>query len=189
LDKKDAIQQQEFDKLPDDIKTQVKSDLNIHESNKVDWHGIDAIKEQIDEENTTNDENIENKNNSNKLVDSVVNKMIDLFSKSEKDIQEICIDETGYYKIGNVKIKDGVIYAKEVQDIIDANIKPSKNILWVVIPHIKDLPNGSHINVPLRYVKHNGLWWVSLPETMIIENIEYELFNPTDIPDSELIAS
>ena len=189
MNKKEEIQLQEFEKLPDDIKTQIETDLNIHESNKVDWHGIDSIKEEINNDDTSYDNETNIKEHSNKLVDSVVNKMVDLFSKSEKEIQEICVDEAGYYKIGNVKIKDGVIYAKEVQDIIDANIKPTKNILWVVIPHIKDLSDGSHINVPLRYVKHNGLWWVSLPEIMIIENIEYELFNPTDIQNSELIAS
>lgn len=183
----------EIDKLPPEVKKEMEKDEakdRIENGENVDWYGLEQMKKNIDD----TDEDIEDseqeiENNleaskekafmSNKLVSSVVNGMVEIFSSSNenKEIKESPAVEMGYAEVGNVKIKDGVIYAKKVQDIIDSGIKPSLGNLWVVVPHKVTFENGYSYQVKLRYVVHNGDWWVAFPESTVLENIKFSLFD------------
>ena len=174
----------ELDKLPPEVMKDVSKDLNekeLREATQVDWYGIKNTTEECEnsEEIDINEDKIDNVDTNNQSISKVVSSMIELFSlkKDNIEINEINLNNLSYFEIKNVKIKDGIIYAKSIDELIEAGIKPKNNNLWVVIPHSKQLSNDEFIDVSIRYVLHNGLWWVALPKNTKIENIEYSVYD------------
>jgi hypothetical protein len=195
----DIDNKDEEKKLPDEIIEGIRHEDNL--KNKVDWYGINEIKEETNnnEQDINNNQqdilideqtvDLESDTLKEKLVNSV-NSMVSFLSSNnvEKDIQVVDSEETGYYQIDNVKIKDGIIYAKNVQDIITANIKPEKGNLWVVIPHTVEVNTNYSYKVELKYIVHNGMWWSVLPSYTKLENIEFTLFSVSSIKNKEVLS-
>jgi len=167
---------EEIEKLPKEV-IENNNEILV---DKVDWFGLDGqLKEEENtEQEETNsivggEENQEFLEKKGYSLDIMVSEAIKIFQKKEEQlIKEEETDVEEYKEIGNVKIKNGILYAKEVQDIIDAKIKIEKNNLLVIIPHKKE--NG--VEVELKYLKHNGLWWMCMSKETKLENIEFEQF-------------
>jgi len=169
---------------------------NIEEEIVVDWFGINELKKEISisenqevliEENE--DKIIENENkdkdiNHKKYIEETVEKVeenkktlyslfyeniLNIFHKTDDNNEDIT-------SIKNIKIKEGIIYSRTVQDIIDSNILILKNNLCVIIPHLEDEVNMKNKKLLFQYLLHNGDWWVCLKVDTKFEDIKFNKF-------------
>ncbi len=168
---------------------ELNSSSRISDKNKTEL--ADTVEEAVEEEvEDAVEEEVEEKTNvltnvvNSIALSNVLTNIVDIFSTSKNKELKNKEEEhhVEYTKNNKVRIKDGVLYAETIDDIISSGIKPVKNNLLIILPHTVHIDENNTREVKLSYLKHNGDWWVNLGDNINKDESQLE-FEPVIISE------